>query len=109
MLREAIGVGMEEEPEVTRLRSQLMVQIPAVRSRMVASMAATGRMLSAAVAERTGHDRDSLEVRVFTMSLVGGLAEISQYWAENGFRDELPDLVDRALDVIEHGLPTRKP
>ncbi|KOG32771.1 TetR/AcrR family transcriptional regulator [Streptomyces resistomycificus] len=109
VLREAIGVGMEEEPEVTRLRSQLMVQIPAVRSRMVASMAATGRMLSAAVAERTGHDRDSLEVRVFTMSLVGGLAEISQYWAENGFRDELPDLVDRALDVIEHGLPTRKP
>lgn len=104
VMKKAIGIGMAEEPEVTRLRSHLLVQVPAVRSRMRESMSMTGRLLAQAVAERTGRAPDSLEVRVYTMALVGGLAEISQYWAENDFRDDLGDLVDRTLDVIEHGL-----
>lgn len=40
------------------------------------------------------------------MSLAGGLLEASRYWAEHGRGDDLADLVDRALDVFEHGLPT---
>jgi hypothetical protein len=40
------------------------------------------------------------------MSFIGGLMEASMYWAENDFEGELSDLVDRALDVLEHGLPT---
>ncbi len=104
VMRKAIGIGAAEEPEITRLRSHLMVQVPAVRSRMVESMAVTGRLLASAVAARTGRAEDSLEVRVYTMSLIGGLAEISLYWAENDFRDDLRELLDRALDVIEHGL-----
>ncbi len=109
VMRKAIGVGAAEEPEITRLRSHLMVQVPAVRSRMVESMAVTGRLLASAVAARTGRAEDSLEVRVYTMSLIGGLAEISLYWAENDFRDDLRELLDRALDVIEHGLTREKP
>ncbi|MCL8011902.1 TetR/AcrR family transcriptional regulator [Streptomyces sp. AS02] len=105
VMRLAIGAATEEEPEVVRLRSHLLVQVPAVRSRMLESMSVTGRMLSEAIAERTGMPRDSFEVRVFTMSLIGGLAEISLYWAENDFKDDLNSLLDRALDVIEHGLP----
>lgn len=107
VMKLAITAGMQEEPEVTRLRSHLLVQVPAVRSRMLESMSVTGRMLAEAVAERTGLERDSLEARVYTMSLIGGLAEISLYWAENDFKDDLHDLVDRTLDVLEHGLPTR--
>lgn len=109
VMKKAIGLGMAEEPEVTRLRSHLLVQVPAVRSRMMESMSVTGRMLAQAIADRTGLTPDSLEVRVYTMSLVGGLAEISQYWAENDFQDDLADLVDRTLDVIEHGLPSKRP
>ncbi|WP_063786056.1 TetR/AcrR family transcriptional regulator [Streptomyces sp. MMG1533] len=108
VMHKAIGLGANEEPEVTRLRSRLMVEVPAVRSRMMESMSVTGRMLASAVAARTGRAEDSLEVRVYTMSLIGGLAEISLYWAENDFRDDLRDLLDRALDVIEHGLPREK-
>lgn len=108
VMKKAIGLGMTEEPEVTRLRSHLLVQVPAVRSRMMESMSVTGRMLAQAIADRTGLTPDSLEVRVYTMSLVGGLAEISQYWAENDFQDDLADLVDRTLDVIEHGLPSKR-
>ncbi|WP_307677012.1 TetR/AcrR family transcriptional regulator [Streptomyces sp. V4I2] len=102
--RRAIGLARAEEPEVTRLRAHLMVQVPAVRARMMESMSVTGRLLASAVAARTGRPQDSLEVRVYAMSLIGGLAEISLYWAENDFRDDLTELLDRALDVIEHGL-----
>ncbi|MFE5817990.1 TetR/AcrR family transcriptional regulator [Streptomyces sp. NPDC056479] len=107
VMKLAIGAATEEDPEAVRLRSHLMVQVPAVRSRMLESMSVTGRMLGDAIAERTGRARDSFEVRVFTMSLIGGLVEITLYWAENDFEDDLHDLLDRALDVIEHGLPAK--
>jgi AcrR family transcriptional regulator len=102
--RRAIGLDAAEEPEVTRLRCHLMVQVPAVRARMMESMSATGKLIAEAVAARTGRPQDGLEVRVYAMSLVGALAEIALYWAENDFRDDLTELLDRALDVIEHGL-----
>ncbi len=108
VMRKAIGLGAAEDPEVTRLRSRLMVEVPAVRARMMESMSVTGTLLAHAVAERTGREEDSLEVRVYTMSLIGGLAEVSLYWAANDFRDDLRDLLDRALDVFEYGLPPRK-
>ncbi|MBQ0828459.1 TetR family transcriptional regulator [Streptomyces sp. RG38] len=105
VLREAIGAGLREEPEVTRLRTRLMSEVPAVRSRMVESMSVTGRLLAGAVAERTGLPPDGLEVRFLTASLLGGLLEVSRYWAEHGHRDDPAALVDRALDIVEHGLP----
>ncbi|WP_443045524.1 TetR/AcrR family transcriptional regulator [Streptomyces sp. HUCO-GS316] len=105
VMRQAVRTGVEQDPEVARLRTRLMVQVPAVRSRMMESMSVTGRMLCTAIAERTGRDPDSLEVRVYAMSLVGGLMETSLYWAENGHRDDFAALVDRTLDILQHGLP----
>ncbi|MFJ3666056.1 TetR/AcrR family transcriptional regulator [Streptomyces sp. NPDC090106] len=106
IMRKAISVSDEME-EVTRLRAHLMVQVPAVRARMLESMSVTGRLLSQAVAERTGLDPEGLEVRVYTMSLIGGLAEIYQYWAENGMCEDLAGLLDRALTVMDEGLPAK--
>ncbi|MER6731595.1 TetR/AcrR family transcriptional regulator [Streptomyces puniciscabiei] len=106
VLHRAVGLAMADEPTVTRLRTHLMVQVPAVRSRMMESMSATGRMLCQAIGERTGRDPDSLEVRVYAMCLIGGLMETSMYWAENDHRDDFTALIDRALDVMEHGLPS---
>ncbi|MFB7494321.1 TetR/AcrR family transcriptional regulator [Streptomyces sp. NPDC056161] len=105
VMHRAARLGGEGDPEVARLRSRLMVEVPAVRSRTMESMSATGRLLCQAMGERTGRDPESLEVRVQAMSLIGGLLEVSLYWAENRHEDELVDLVDRALDVLEHGLP----
>ena len=106
VMRLAIEANDREEPEVARMRAHLAVQVPAVRSRMVESMSATGRLLRDAIAERHGLDPDSLEVRVYAMSFIGGLMEVSMYWAENDFEGDLSDLVDRGLDVLERGLPT---
>ncbi|MDG9712040.1 TetR/AcrR family transcriptional regulator [Streptomyces sp. DH10] len=108
VMRAALDPSLAEEPEVTRLRSRLGVEVPAVRARMMESMAATGRLLREALAERSGLAPDSLELRVFAMSVMGGLMEVSHYWAETGHRDDVRELVDRALDVLEHGLATGK-
>ncbi|MFF9086877.1 TetR/AcrR family transcriptional regulator [Streptomyces sp. NPDC014991] len=104
VLGQAVRRGVEEDPRTSRLRTRLMVQVPAVRSRVRESMSVTGRMLCQAIGERTGLAPDGLEVRVHAMSLVGGLMETSLYWAEKGHRDDLASLVDRALDVLAHGL-----
>ncbi|GGV78437.1 TetR/AcrR family transcriptional regulator [Streptomyces massasporeus] len=109
VMRTALGQALAEEPAVTRLRTRLGVEVPAVRARMLENAAATGRLLRDALAERSGLDPDSLELRVFTMSVMGGLMEASHYWAETGHRGDIRDLVDRALDVLEHGLPAGKP
>ncbi|MFF7978191.1 TetR/AcrR family transcriptional regulator [Streptomyces sp. NPDC007901] len=109
VMRRAVQLGMKEPLRVSRLRTRLMAEVPAVRSRMMESMSETGRMLCRAIGERTGRDPQSLEVRVYAMSIIGGLMETSMYWAENEHEDDFESLVDRALNVIEHGLPTENP
>ncbi|MBX7547468.1 TetR family transcriptional regulator [Streptomyces sp. NPDC004232] len=105
VMHKALEAGTGEDPEVVRLRTHLTVQVPAVRSRMFESMSETGRLLRGALAERYGLDPDALEVRVYAMSLIGGLMEVSMYWAENDFAGDLGDLMDRALTVLDRGLP----
>ncbi|MFF4044378.1 TetR/AcrR family transcriptional regulator [Streptomyces sp. NPDC001816] len=109
VLRRAVRQAVDEDERILRLRTHLMVQVPAVRSRMMESMSVTGRMLCQAIGQRTGRDPESLEVRVYAMSLIGGLMETSMYWAEHGQRDDYESLVDRTLNVLEHGLPAEKP
>jgi AcrR family transcriptional regulator len=103
VLRGAAGRAVAEEPGITRLRWRLAAEVPAVRSRMTQSMSATGRQLAQALAERTGRAPDCLEVRVLTMALMGGLMEAFLHWAEHGHREDLQDLVDRALAVVGQG------
>ncbi|OMI87399.1 TetR/AcrR family transcriptional regulator [Streptomyces sp. BBFR25] len=105
VLRKALDLGAGEEAELTRLRTRLLAEVPAVRSRMLENMSATGRVLARAIAGRTGLDPDGLEVRIVSMSLVGGLMEVSRYWAEHDHEENLAELVDRALDALENGLP----
>ncbi|MER6417241.1 TetR family transcriptional regulator [Streptomyces sp. NPDC001137] len=109
VMRKSLDFMAQESPEVIRLRAHLGVQVPAVRSRMYESMSETGRLMRGAIAERFGLDPDSLEVRVYAMSLIGGLMEVNMYWAENDFGGDLGTLMNRALDVLEHGLPAEKP
>ncbi|MFI0237200.1 TetR/AcrR family transcriptional regulator [Streptomyces sp. NPDC016845] len=94
-----------EDAEVTRLRTRLQVEVPAVRSRMMESMSVTGRMVCRVLADRTGRDAGDLEVRVYAMSVVGALMEATMYWAEHGDEGmDLRELSVRALDTLQHGL-----
>ncbi|MGW0903939.1 TetR/AcrR family transcriptional regulator [Streptomyces sp. NPDC002853] len=109
VLRRAVGLGFTEEPEVSRLRTRLMIEVPAVRSRLLESMSVTGRMLCRVIAERAGRDPGELEVRVFAMSLIAALTETAAYWAEHGHEDDLGELVDRALSMLTTGFGTGAP
>ncbi|MEU7579359.1 TetR family transcriptional regulator [Streptomyces sp. NPDC041068] len=103
VLRRAMSLGFAEEPEVTRLRTKLMTEVPAVRSRMLESMSVTGAILCRIIAERTGREPGDLEVRTFSMGLIGALTETAAYWAEHDHEDDLPTLVDRTLDMLTSG------
>ncbi|MCM3302427.1 TetR/AcrR family transcriptional regulator [Streptomyces pseudogriseolus] len=108
VIREAVQLALTEQPETTRLRARLMLEVPAVRARMRETLTSTGRTLAEAVAGRTGLAPEGLEVRVHVMSLIGGLLEATLYWAEHGHQEDYADLADRAIDVIEHGPPAGK-
>ncbi|MFB7867658.1 MULTISPECIES: TetR/AcrR family transcriptional regulator [unclassified Streptomyces] len=107
---DAVTAALAREPEETRLRARLVVETPAVRARLTETTAETGRLLSAAVAERTGRSPDDLEVRVFTAAVLGALREATVYWAEHGGRDaDLVPLLDRTVDTLKTGLTLRSP
>ncbi|MEU8030846.1 TetR family transcriptional regulator [Streptomyces sp. NPDC049099] len=106
VMRASLAGLMHDDPEVLRLRTRLGVEVPAVRSRVFESMASTSVLLRRAIADRTGHDPDSLEVRVYSMSVIAGLMEANMYWGEHDQEGDLGDLMERALTVLEHGLPT---
>lgn len=107
VLGEALAAGAAERPEITRLRTRLMIESPALRSRMLESMSLTGRLVREVMAERSGRDVDELEVRAYATGLVGALLETTLYWAEGGHRDDLRELIDRTLHTFEHGLGSR--
>ena len=108
-VHQAIGFGFTEEP--TRVPAADPADGRRARGALPDDGEHVGHRPHAVPGHRgrTGRDPDSLEVRVFAMSLIGGLMETSLYWAENGHQDDFGDLVDRALDVLENGLPPENP
>jgi AcrR family transcriptional regulator len=90
----------DEHDEVTQ-RSKLMVEVPAIRARMAETMSETAQLLTGILAERTGRDPDDLELRVFTAGVLGAFSEVTLYWAEHDFEDDLFSLMDRAVGTLK--------
>ncbi|MGW4164912.1 TetR/AcrR family transcriptional regulator [Streptomyces sp. NPDC004788] len=109
VILDAVTAALAEDPADTLLRARFLVEVPAVRARFTETTAETGRLLSSAVAERTGRDPDDLEVRVFTAAVLGALREATVHWAEHGRGDELVTLLDRTVDTLKGGLTLRSP
>ncbi|MFF3453290.1 TetR/AcrR family transcriptional regulator [Streptomyces sp. NPDC002730] len=104
VMTHALRTSINEEREEVIQRTRLMVEVPAIRARMTESMATTSELLVQALADRTGRDRDDLDVRVFTAAVLGALREVMLYWAARDHQDDLIELVDRALTTIKGGL-----
>ncbi|MFC7305235.1 TetR/AcrR family transcriptional regulator [Streptomyces monticola] len=102
-VRAILEQGGEDERKELYVRTKLMIEVPAVRSRMMESMSVTGRLVCRVIAERTGRDADDLKVRVFAMGVIGSLMEALLYWGEHGCEDDLVALVNEALDVFKDG------
>ncbi|MFD3514144.1 TetR family transcriptional regulator [Streptomyces sp. NPDC058657] len=104
VVTEAMRKSLDEQQDEMLLRTRLMLEVPAVRARMVESVHTTSRMLCRVIAERTGRDAGELEVRIFATGLLAAVLETTLYWAERGQRDDLVDLIDRMLRTFERGL-----
>ncbi|MCX5385293.1 TetR/AcrR family transcriptional regulator [Streptomyces sp. NBC_00083] len=104
VVTEATRLALLDDREETVQRTRLMVEVPALRARMMESMASTSRQLCEVLAERSGREVD-LEVRVFAMAVLGALHETTVYWAERGHEDDILTLIGQTLDTLEAGLP----
>ncbi|GAA4071048.1 MULTISPECIES: TetR/AcrR family transcriptional regulator [Streptomyces] len=108
VVTEAARLSLLHAREETLWRTALIAEVPALRARMMESVAATSRLLCGVLAERAGRSVD-LEVRVFAMAVLGSLHEVSVYWAERGHEDDLLDLIARAMTTLKSGLPPTPP
>ncbi|MEU3373312.1 TetR family transcriptional regulator [Streptomyces sp. NPDC006660] len=105
VITEAARIALLHAREETVQRTRLIAQVPALRARVMESVARTGRLLCGVLAERAGRAEADLEVRVFAMAVLGALHEASVYWAERDHEDDLLDLVARTMTVLSSGLP----
>ncbi|WNI17458.1 hypothetical protein RLT57_19360 [Streptomyces sp. ITFR-21] len=107
MMHETLGRLLADPADRAEMvqREELVRDVPAIRARAHESMSATGRLLGAVIAERTGRAPDDLHIRIFTAAVFGVLHETTQYWAESGRdADDLLLLLDETLSMLHHGL-----
>ncbi len=94
---------LQRDRELILARGRLMLQVPALRARIWDEMERTQDFLIAFLAERAGRDRDDFELRVTARIVVSALYEASLQWMRRDGRDDLVQLISRALDVIDAG------
>ncbi|MFF9351376.1 TetR/AcrR family transcriptional regulator [Streptomyces sp. NPDC014734] len=109
VLTGALSAFLTGEEEELRQRTRLTVEVPAVRARMTQTLCDTAKLLADVLAERSGRDRDDLEVRVFVAAVLAALREVALHWGEHGGDGDLVAMVDQALDTLEGGLTLRGP
>jgi AcrR family transcriptional regulator len=88
-----------KEREQEELRQRLIYSVPELRAAQMEEVIETIGLLSRAVADRLGGDRDEFEVRVFAGALVGAVLAVVY-----GQPPSVPDVL-RAVEVLEAGFP----
>ncbi|MFC6084146.1 acyl-CoA-like ligand-binding transcription factor [Sphaerisporangium aureirubrum] len=95
----------DRDLESALFRTRLAMTVPAARARSLENMLSMMDLLADAVAERTGADPSGPAVRVFAGAVIGALLPVLLAWVESGGETPVADLVDRALSLLEAGLP----
>ena len=104
-LRRAFEIAIEtlsdEQWEFERTRQRLLFSIPELKAAQYDEYYRTIRMTAEALGRRLGRDPNDFEIRAFVGALVGAMM---------GVVDEAPvspEIVFRALDFLEAGMPLR--
>jgi AcrR family transcriptional regulator len=104
VLGELAETFVEREP-MWRTRMELVRAHPQLWPRMFAGFTAFERVLTEAVAERTGHDPDiDLYPGVVAAAVVGAMRVAIGHWRASSDETSLPDLLTAAFDVLALGL-----
>jgi hypothetical protein len=91
-------------------RMELVRANPQLWPRMFAGFTAFERVLTEAVAERTGHDPDiDLYPGVVAAAVVGAMRIAMAHWRAASDETSLPNLLTAAFDVLALGLSVPTP
>ena len=89
------------DKEVILARARILMEEPALRSRMWDEVERTQALLVPIVARRCGRDADDFEVRIVVRAMIAGMYEAAMNWFRTGGRDDITRLMSRALDVMD--------
>lgn len=102
-LREAFGGFDEAEVAKAMQRADLTMTVPALRMRVVDNLVGTADLLASAAAERTGGSPDDLRLRTFAGACMGVVLTEMLGWMDSDRKDDIGELMDRALAQLEAG------
>lgn len=102
-LTEDLAAVFERDRAVMLARGRIGLAVPAVRARMWAEVERGQDLLIGFLAERTGRDPEDFEVRVAATVLTSALYTAVMEWVRLDGRENVLDLVRRALDVVDAG------
>lgn len=92
----------EELGEEYRWRRKLVREVAPVRALMRENQDKMVAAASAVLAERTGRPETDLELRVLVGAVTGSLHQV--LWGDHDQETTLPEMIERALAVLERGL-----
>ncbi len=111
-IREVTAALPAEESELESMRHEIIFGVPELRGRLLERLVDTMSVLSDAVAQRTGVDRDDRRVVVFTGCVLGAVLAAVYGNSMVDAADPPPMMsgvmtgrIDEALRLIEDGLP----
>src|SRR2546425_8076736 len=108
---EGLAAAFERDQRMILTRGRLFVEVPELRARMWDEVERIQELLAKLLAERSGRRPEDFELRVTARVVLSAVLEATLDWMRNGGRRSLPDLLNRALDVVESGArlsaPTR--
>ena len=104
-MRAAFTAMGENDLRQIRRRVRLVYANASIEAALTLHAYEKSRRIAAAMAGARG---DDLEAQVFAHALVGGLLGAMRHWCLSGATTSPSEFVDRALDVLEHGLASPK-
>jgi AcrR family transcriptional regulator len=84
-------------------RVSLMLAVPALRRTLLDSFTENMNVITEGVARRTGRQPDDFLVRTFAGACFGVWLSALLGWAEAGGKEDLTELMDRAIAPLESG------
>ncbi len=100
---EKMGGVFERDREIILARGRLWFEVPALRARMWEQLEQAQVLISTLIAERSGRDPNTFEIRVVVMIVVTAMLEAIREWLLQDGKGSFIDLINQALDVVDAG------
>ncbi|SCL28854.1 DNA-binding transcriptional regulator, AcrR family [Micromonospora pallida] len=104
LVRSALGVIQDDDPDELFDRARLTLLTPALRSALMDDVIRNERRLAVAISRATGLAPDTFSVRSAAAACVGAIRVAYEQWVAEEGRTSLLDLMEEALRPLADGL-----